>query len=68
MIKQRYLNVKHEINKYSPTKLTDELNSIIKEYNDKGYKIISISSSVYEHFATHSPIVSYDILMEKINE
>lgn len=66
MIKQKYLNVSRNLNEYTSLKLTNELNSIIKTYNQNGYKIINISSVIYNFL--DNPIISYDILMEKINE
>ena len=65
-IKQKYLNVSLDLNEYTSRDLTNKLNSIVEKYNKNGYKIINISSVIYE-FLEHS-IISYDILMEKINE
>lgn len=66
MIKQKYLNVSRNLNEYTSIKLTNELNTIIKTYNENGYRIINISSVIYNFL--DNPIISYDILMEKINE
>lgn len=65
-IEQKYLNVSRNLNEYTSIKLTNELNSIIKTHNKNGYKIINISSVIYNFL--DNPIISYDILMEKINE